>query len=88
MKKIGKPVDRTKWSMTPPTVNAYEDPQNNTINFPAGILQPPYFEASQDDAVNDGATGATIGHELNPRLRRPGPEIRCSWKSARLVDCE
>jgi putative endopeptidase len=64
MKKIGKPVDRTEWIMTPPTVNAYEDPQYNTINFPAGILQPPYFEASQDDAVNDGATGATIGHEL------------------------
>ena len=61
--KIGKPVDRAEWTMTPPTINAYEDPQMNTINFPAGILQPPYFEASQDDAVNYGAVGAVIGHE-------------------------
>jgi endothelin-converting enzyme/putative endopeptidase len=61
--KIGKPVDRTEWGMTPPTINAYEDPQTNTLNFPAGILQPPYFDSTQDDAVNYGATGATIGHE-------------------------
>jgi putative endopeptidase len=61
--KIGRPLDRTEWTMTPPTINAYEDPQNNTINFPAGILQPPYFEASQDAAVNYGAIGAVIGHE-------------------------
>src|SRR6202521_4428269 len=62
--KIGQPVDRTEWGMTPPTINAYEDPQSNTINFPAGILQPPYFEAKQDDAVNYGAVGAIIGHEI------------------------
>jgi endothelin-converting enzyme/putative endopeptidase len=61
--KIGQPLDRTEWTMTPPTINAYEDPQNNTINFPAGILQPPYFELSQDAAVNYGAIGAVIGHE-------------------------
>jgi endothelin-converting enzyme/putative endopeptidase len=61
--KVGKPVDRTEWTMTPPTINAYEDPQMNTINFPAGILQPPYFEVKQDDAVNYGAIGAVIGHE-------------------------
>ncbi|HLI83639.1 MAG TPA: M13 family metallopeptidase [Bryobacteraceae bacterium] len=61
--KIGKPVDRTEWQMTPPTVNAYEDPQTNTINFPAGILQPPLFGA-QDDGVNYGAAGQIIGHEL------------------------
>jgi len=61
--KIGQPLDRTEWTMTPPTINAYEDPQNNTINFPAGILQPPYFETSQDAAVNYGAIGAVIGHE-------------------------
>jgi endothelin-converting enzyme/putative endopeptidase len=61
--KIGKPVDRMEWGMTPPTVNAYEDPQTNTINFPAGILQPPFFDPSQDDAVNYGSTGAVIGHE-------------------------
>ncbi len=62
--KIGKPVDREEWGMTPPTVNAYYDPQLNTINFPAGILQPPYFDKQMDDAVNYGATGATIGHEM------------------------
>ena len=62
--KIGKPLDRTEWGMTPPTINAYEDPQTNTINFPAGILQPPFFEASQDDAVNYGGAGGVIGHEL------------------------
>jgi endothelin-converting enzyme/putative endopeptidase len=61
--KIGQPLDRTEWTMTPPTINAYEDAQNNTINFPAGILQPPYFEPSQDAAVNYGAIGAVIGHE-------------------------
>jgi putative endopeptidase len=63
LKKIGKPLDRTEWQMTPPTVNAYEDPQTNTINFPAGILQPPFFDPTQDDAVNYGAAGAVIGHE-------------------------
>jgi endothelin-converting enzyme/putative endopeptidase len=61
--KIGQPLDRTEWTMTPPTINAYEDAQTNTINFPAGILQPPYFEASQDAAVNYGSIGAVIGHE-------------------------
>jgi endothelin-converting enzyme/putative endopeptidase len=63
LQKIGKPLDRTEWQMTPPTVNAYEDPQTNTINFPAGILQPPFFDPTQDDAVNYGAAGAVIGHE-------------------------
>jgi putative endopeptidase len=62
--RFGKPADRYEWSMTPPTVNAYEDAQGNTINFPAGILQPPFFDASQDDAVNYGAIGAVIGHEI------------------------
>jgi len=62
--KIGKPVDRSEWTMTPPTINAYYDPQLNTINFPAGILQPPYFEKNMDDAVNYGAIGMVIGHEL------------------------
>ena len=54
---IGKPLDRTQWFMTPPTVDAYEDPQTNTINFPAGILQPVYFDAGQDDVINYGAEG-------------------------------
>lgn len=62
--KIGAPVDKQEWFMTPPTVNAYYDPQNNNINFPAGILQPPFFDKSVDDAVNYGAIGAVIGHEL------------------------
>ena len=61
---IGHPIDRTEWLMTPPTVDAYEDPQTNTINFPAGILQPVYFDAAQDDVINYGAEGAVVGHEL------------------------
>jgi putative endopeptidase len=61
---IGKPLDRTQWQMTPPTVNAYEDPQANTINFPAGMLQPVYFDAGLDDVANYGAEGSIIGHEL------------------------
>lgn len=63
LQKIGKPLDRTEWQMTPPTVNAYEDPQTNTINFPAGILQPPFFDPTQDDVVNYAAVGSVIGHE-------------------------
>ncbi len=62
--KIGKPLDRGEWGMTPPTVNAYYDPQMNDINFPAGVLQPPLFDFKLDDAPNYGNTGATIGHEL------------------------
>jgi len=62
--KIGKPVDREEWGMTPPTINAYYDPQLNSINFPAGILQPPYFDSKMEDPVNYGAIGMVIGHEL------------------------
>ncbi len=62
--KIGKPVDRGEWNMTPPTVNAYYDPQMNNINFPAGILQPPFYSNKIDDAVNYGGIGAVVGHEL------------------------
>jgi predicted metalloendopeptidase len=64
IKKIGKPVDRTDWGMTPPTVNAYYNSNMNEIVFPAGILQPPFFYANADDAVNYGAIGAVIGHEM------------------------
>jgi endothelin-converting enzyme/putative endopeptidase len=64
LRKIGKPVDRTEWYITTPTVNAYYDAQNNSINFPAGILQPPLFDPKMDDAPNYGDTGGTIGHEL------------------------
>jgi len=62
--KIGKAPDRNEWGMTPPTVNAYYDPTMNNINFPAGILQPPFYDNHMDDAVNLGAIGAVIGHEL------------------------
>jgi endothelin-converting enzyme/putative endopeptidase len=62
--KIGKPLDRNEWGMTPPTVNAYYDPQMNDINFPAGVLQPPLYDPKMDDAPNYGNTGGTIGHEL------------------------
>jgi putative endopeptidase len=62
--KIGKPLDRSEWQMTPPTVNAYYDPQMNDINFPAGVLQPPLYDPNMDDAPNYGNTGGTIGHEL------------------------
>lgn len=64
LSKVGKPVDRGEWSMTPPQVNAYYNPQMNDINFPAGILQPPFFNAQADDAVNYGAIGMVIGHEM------------------------
>jgi endothelin-converting enzyme/putative endopeptidase len=63
-KKIGQPVDRTEWLMTPPTVNAYYNPTENNINFPAGILQPPFYDNKMDAAVNFGAGGSVIGHEL------------------------
>jgi putative endopeptidase len=61
---IGKPLDRTEWMMSPSTVNAYEDPQSNTINFPAGILQPPFFDPAADEVINYGAEGSVLGHEL------------------------
>ncbi len=64
MSKLGKPVDRTEWGMTPQTVNAYYNPLMNEIVFPAGILQPPFFNINADDAVNYGAIGVVIGHEM------------------------
>ncbi|PYL83237.1 MAG: hypothetical protein DMF14_04220 [Verrucomicrobia bacterium] len=64
LNKIGKPVDRTEWGMTPPTVNAYYNPKLNEIVFPAGILQPPFFNPKADDALNYGGIGAVIGHEM------------------------
>jgi putative endopeptidase len=64
MDKIGKPVDKSEWGMTPQTVNAYYNPTNNEVVFPAGILQPPFFNKDADDAVNYGAIGVVIGHEM------------------------
>ena len=64
LKKIGTAVDRNEWGMTPPTVNAYYNPLENNVNFPAGILQPPFYDQKADDAVNFGGIGMVIGHEL------------------------
>jgi predicted metalloendopeptidase len=65
LRKLGQPVDRTEWQMTPQTVNAYYDPEHNEIVFPAAILQPPFFNAKADDAANYGGIGAVIGHEIS-----------------------
>ncbi|MGC1448717.1 MAG: M13 family metallopeptidase [Candidatus Sulfotelmatobacter sp.] len=73
--KIGKPVDRGEWGMTPPTVNAYYDPQMNDINFPAGVLQPPAFDPKSDAAPNYGDTGGTVGHDLTPGFDDEGRQF-------------
>ena len=63
--KLGKPIDRTEWGMTPQTINAYYNPTMNEIVFPAAILQPPFFNVEADDAINYGGIGAVIGHEIS-----------------------
>lgn len=73
--KIGKPVDKNEWQMTPPTVNAYYDPQMNNVNFPAGYLQPPFFSGTEDDAANYGDMGSTIGHELTHGFDNQGRQF-------------
>jgi putative endopeptidase len=78
LQKIGKPVDRLEWQMSPPTVNAYYDPQMNNINFPAGILQPPFFDKQSNDAINYGAIGAVIGHELTHGFDDQGRQFDAS----------
>jgi putative endopeptidase len=86
--KIGKPVDAGEWDMTPPTVNAYYDPPTNSINFPAGILQPPLFSITADDAQNLGGIGVIVGHELthgydnNGRRFDAGGNLRDWWTAA------
>jgi putative endopeptidase len=97
--KIGKPVDRAEWVMTPPTVNAYYDPLQNNINFPAGILQPPFYSNTAGDAINYGAIGAVIGHELTHGFDDQGRQydadgnLRDWWNAAdqkrfkELADC-
>ena len=76
LSKLGKPVDRTEWHMTPPTVNAYYNPSMNEIVFPAGILQPPFFDPKADDAVNYGAHRRGDRPRDHARLRRPGQPLR------------
>jgi endothelin-converting enzyme/putative endopeptidase len=76
--KLGKPVDLNEWGMTPPTVNAYFNPQMNDINFPAGVLQPPLYDPKEDDAPNYGNTGATIGHELTHAFDDEGRQFDAS----------
>jgi putative endopeptidase len=86
--KIGKPVDRTEWGMTPPTVNAYYNPLMNEIVFPAGILQPPFYDPNADDATNYGGMGAVIGHEMTHGFDDQGRQfdaqgnLRDWWTSA------
>jgi len=75
LNKIGKPVDHGEWQITPPTVDAYYDPQLNDINFPAGVLQPPLYDAKMDDAPNYGDTGGTIGHELTHAFDDEGSQF-------------
>jgi putative endopeptidase len=65
LSKIGNPIDKSEWGMTPPTVNAYYNPPQNNINFPAGILQPPFYNQNADEAVNLGGIGVVVGHELS-----------------------
>ena len=92
--KIGQPVDRGEWLMTPPTVNAYYMALQNNINFPAGILQPPFFERSMDDAVNFGAVGSVIGHELthgfddSGRKFAPNGDLKDWWTAEDAAEFE
>ena len=98
--KLGRPVDRDEWGMTPPTVNAYFNPQMNDINFPAGVLQPPLYDPKEDDAPNYGQTGATIGHELTHAFDDEGRQfddkgnLRDWWTPAdakgfeQRIDCQ
>jgi putative endopeptidase len=73
--QINKPVDRSRWGMTPPTVNAYYNPLMNEIVFPAGIMQPPFFDPDADDAVNYGGMGAVIGHEMSHAFDDEGAQF-------------
>ncbi len=78
LNKIGQPVDKAEWGMTPPTVNAYYNPQINEIVFHAGILQPPFFDALADDAINYGAMGSVIGHEMTHGFDDQGRQFDAS----------
>ena len=84
--KIGKPVDRGEWAMTPPTVNAYYSPPSNNINFPAGILQPPFYDAQARRGGELRRAGAVIGHELTHGFDDQGAQFDAQGQPARLVD--
>ncbi len=84
--EVGKPVDRNKWLMTPQTVNAYYHPLLNEIVFPAAILQPPFFTADADDAVNYGGIGAVIGHEIGHGFDDQGSQFDGGGRPPQLVD--
>ena len=85
-KQIGKPVDRGRWGMTPPTSNAYYNPLLNEIVFPAGILQPPAFDVNATDAVNYGAIGVVIGHEISHGFDDQGAQFDAKGALEQLVD--
>ncbi len=78
LRRVGQPVDRDEWAMTAPTVNAYFNQNNNEIVFPAGILQPPFFDLTLDDAINYGSTGAVIGHEMTHGFDSEGRKFNAS----------
>ena len=80
--KVGKPTDRLEWGMTPQTVNAYYNPTDNTINFPAAILQPPFFDAKADDGINYGGIGAVIGHEATHGYDDQGSQFDAKGNNA------
>ena len=84
--KIGQPVDHAEWTMTPPTVNAYYSAALNEIVFPAGIMQPPFFDPKADDAVNYGSMGAVIGHEMTHGFDDQGRKYDAQGNLSRLVD--
>src|SRR6185295_7847207 len=76
--RIGKPIDKTEWVMSPSTVNAYNEPQMNEIVFPAGILQPPFFNVAATDAVNLGSMGMVVGHEITHGFDDEGRKLDAS----------
>ena len=84
--KLGRPIDRDEWGMTPQTINAYYNPELNEIVFPAAILQPPFFDPKADDAANYGAIGAVIGHEISHGFDDQGSQYDGARQPARLVD--
>ena len=86
LNKIGKPVDKNDWPYPPITVNASYNPQQNNITFPAGILQPPFYDNEADDALNFGGIGAAIGHELTHGFDDQGSQFDRQGQPERLVD--